>query len=564
MKNFKIYFAYVALLAMVITSCSKEDSQRSPGEIPEGEVSSLSFEVYLEDFQNQRAAQTKNHILGEGEVPSCENEDTEPSFIRAVIAIGDANSTNYVDDGDGSNSEAVDIDIIPVGDNDNDGDGMANWLTYEEDFLELTQGEYTLLYFDVRNSSGDVLYIAPTSEDTYGPANFENFVESPLPHTINLEEGTKHYDSVEVLCYDEAFAEEYGYLFFDFEMLPLQYICIFGNECDEVGRHYPSNFRVKIWEYPSQSDLGDLSFDDDDTFVNTTNEATWEGGVVTQADPLCIPLPDRPGQMFYGEVWTIDSDGEETLIRRGDFSSEQIDQLYDVETDTYNYWHFREGSYCGEDSDPCLLSSVVTDWEEDFGEAGEVVDLPSGILTDYIDVDTNGDGDYTDADSPGATAPFGGYLITNDPRKYYDQFVGSNQPGDDGNMIVFDGSPDVSDRVIYTMETPQLCEGDTYYLKMRVKDISSPDVNNARLRINYQSVNNPTGAIKAEFDIVDLVQDENSDWSTVGVVLTADADGEMIIRIRDREDDNSGNDFAMDDIVLSNDPTVLNGVNNIF
>jgi len=561
MKNFKICLAYVALLAMVMTSCSKEDSERTPGEVPGGEMSSLSFEVFLEDFENQRAAQTKNHILEDGEVPSCENEDTEPSFIRAVIAIGDENSTNYVDDGDASNFEAVDIDIIPVSDNDNDGDGMPNWLTYEEDFLELEDGEYTIIYFDVRNAAGDILYLAPSSDDTYGPANFENFVESPLPQSVQLENGTKTYVDLEVLCYDEVYAEAYGYLFFDFEMLPLQYICIFGNECDEVGRHYPSNFRVKIWEYPAEADLGELSFDDDDAFVNSTNDAEWEGGVVTQADPLCIPLPDREGQRFYGEVWTIDSEGDETLIRRGDFDAEQVDELYDSETDTYNYWHFREGSYCGEDSDPCLLSSVVTDWEEDFGEAGELVDLPSGILTDYIDVDTNNDGDYTNADSPGATAPFGGYLITDDPSKYYEDFVGANQPGDDGNMIVFDGSPDVSDRVIYTMETPQLCEGDTYYLKMRVKDISAPDVNNARLRISYQSVDSPSGTIKAEFNIVDLVDDANSDWSTVGVVLTADADGEMIIRIRDREDDNSGNDFAMDDIVLSNDPTILNGVN---
>jgi hypothetical protein len=567
MKNFKIYLAYVALLAMVMTSCSKEDNPDSP-DGPAGEVSTLSFQVFLEDFEDQRAAQTKEHILEDGVVPSCENDDTEPSFIRAVIAIGDETSNNYIDDGDGTNAEAVDIDIIPVDDNDNDGDTMPNWLTYEESFLELENGEYTIIYFDVRNAAGDILYMAPSSDDTYGPANFENFVDYPLPQSVQLEDGTKTYVDLEVLCYDEVYAEAYGYLFFDFEMLPLQYICIFGNECDVNGRHYPSNFRVKIWEYPSQADLSTLSFDDEDALVNSTNDAEWEGEIVTQADPLCIPLPDREGQRFYGEVWTIDSDGEETLIRRGDFDAEQVDELYDANTDTYNYWHFREGDYCGEDSDPCLLSSF-TDSEEEatvtFGTGlNDIVEL-EGLETDYIDVDTDDDGlYYNDNDQPavGAPAPFGGYLITNNPKNYYGPFVGP-EAGDDGNMIVFDGAPNSNDKVLYTLRTPQLCEGDTYYLKMRVKDISEPDVNNARLHVVYRSGDPESATTAGNFAIDPLDTDDNSVWKTVGFIMTATEDGSMLIRIRDREDDNSGNDFAMDDIILSNDPTILYGVSNI-
>ncbi|MGB7841262.1 MAG: hypothetical protein WBL21_00620 [Salinimicrobium sp.] len=558
MKRLKIYLAYVAVAALFMTSCSKEEGPDAP---PGGEeMGVLSFNVLLKDYETSNKQSTKQ--AEEVEVPpSCDPEgNSDPFTVRAMIAVGNGDTGIYVDDGDANNGNAVDIRVIPVGNNDSDGDGMANWLTYEEDFLELTQGQYTLLYFEVLNDTGEVLYMAPNSNDNYGPYSFDNFVEDPLPHVIQVNAGEKPYNDVEVLCYDEVYAEEFGYLFFDFEMLPLQYICIFGNECTDEGRHYPSNFRIVVWEYP-EGDLDQLEMlDREDAFVNATNEAVWQDGVVLQADPLCIPLPDREGQMFYAEVYTIDSQGNETLIRRGDFDAEDIDQLYDPETDTYNYWHFRHGEYCEEDSDPCLLSRVVTDWTQDFTG---LINLPSGLYTDYIDVDTNDDGVYDGNDNPPATAPFGGYLITDNPQDYYSGFV-SSETGDDGEMIVFDGSPDITDRVIYTIETPELCEGDIYYLKMRVKDISAPDVNNARLRVRYRSGNPESATTVGNFAIDPLINDGGgSAWATVGFVMVATEDGKMVIRIRDREDDNSGNDFAMDDIVLSNDPTTLFGVLNI-
>jgi len=564
MRHVKLIFTYVASAALMFTSCSKDEN--GSGDSPEtpAELTSLNFNVQLEDFETTRSQESKAHILGDGEVPSCNNDDTVPVFIRAVILKPGGGT---VDDGDVDNAEAVDIGIIPVDDNDSDGDGMNNWLTFEESFLELPAGQYTLEYFDVRNADGDILYIAPTDEDTYGPANFENFVESPLPHTIDLITGTKHYDEVEVLCYDEVFADSYGYLFFDFEMLPLQYICFFGNECNDAGRHFPSNFRIKVWEYPATDEIGDIDFDDDDALVNATNTVLRDGsGIVTQADALCIPLPDRPNveETFYAELYTIDDDNNETLIRRGDFSQSEIESLIAEGDDTgvagtQKYWHFREGAFCGEDSDPCLLSGVTEDWVQDF-ESGELL---AGTGTDYIDVDTDNDGDYDGDDNPIAPSPFGGYLITDNPSDYYGPFVGPNQAGDDGLFIVYDGSPDSSQRVYFTRNTPDLCEGDNYYVRMRVKDISTPDVNNARLRFTYRTGDPDSAEQAGEFTISGLSQDPNSDWATVGFILTANLDGEMIIRIRDTEDDNSGNDFAMDDIIFSNDPTVLNGVINI-
>lgn len=546
MKTIKFYFAFVAVAAMFMTSCSKEDSPDGPDGPDGAEMVALSFQGALSDFT--RKVDTKQEV--EAPIGGCK-EDSDPAYVKVGVKDSDG---NWVSGGE------ITINVIPVS-IDSDGDGATNFLTFEAEELELEEGNYSLEYFAVYNSGDELIFMAPRSDNSYGPANFFNFVENPLPQSFFLQAGTKHYQEVEVLCYDEQEVQEYGYLFFDFEEVPLTYICIFGNECDDQGRHKPSHFRVKVWEYPALPGEGNVAFTDANALVNGTNDFNngENTGEVTQASPLCFPLPDRDGETwFYGEIYTIDELGNEKLIRRGDFTDEDTkDPAFEIDG-KQKYWHFREGAYCGEDSDPCLLSSVVEDWVQDFGTG--VVDL-TNLQTDYIDVDTNGDGDYTSADSPGATAPFGGYLITNDPSKYYGGFVGAGQAGDSGNMIVFDGAPDASDKVIYTMETPELCAGDTYFLKMRVKDISTPDVNNARLHVVYRSGNPESATTAGNFAIASLAKDADGNWSTVGFIMTATEDGSMIIRIRDREDDNSGNDFAMDDIVLSNDPTVLNGIN---
>ena len=81
------------------------------------------------------------------------------------------------------------------------------------------------------------------------------------------------------------------------------------------------------------------------------------------------------------------------------------------------------------------------------------------------------------------------------------------------------------------------------------------------MKVKYRTGSPESGVTAGNFLIDPLVTDASSVWKTVGFTMTATEDGSMIIRIRDREDDNTGNDFAMDDIVLSNDPTILNGVN---
>ncbi|MGW1455518.1 hypothetical protein ACWBC2_11060 [Salegentibacter agarivorans] len=542
MKNFKIYLAYVALLAMVMTSCSKEDNPDSP-DGPDGEeMVALSFTGMLSDFT--RKVDTKQAV--DAPVEGC-FENSDPKYVRVGVKddLGDWVTGGYID-----------IPVIPVS-VDSDGDGADNYLTFEAEELELEEGNYTLEYFAVYNSDNNLILMAPRSDNNYGPYSFDNFVDFPLPQDIDLIAGTKHYQEVEVLCYDEQDVQEYGYLFFDFEELPLTYICFFGNECDNEGRHRPSHFRVKVWEYPSVP--GDLPvvFNDDNILVNDVNDynnGENSGDEITQADPLCIPLPDRNGDgdtWFYGEIYSIDAQGNEELIRRGDFTDEDTkDPNFEIDG-KQKYWHFREGPYCGEDSDPCLLGNVV-DGSEDFN-----------IANSFDDV-TIGDTEYAWSENT-SEDPYGTYNIVSNAQDFYSGFPNllDADNNSDGKFVVFDGDDldpnETNRRVYYSQNIPTVCEGDMYYITMDLVDISTPNEdengNDAQLKITANNVE------VATFEISDLAGYDT--WTKVGFTLMADSSGNIDFEIVDPDNNWEGNDFGMDNINISNDPTILNDIDHL-
>lgn len=541
MKRIKFYLAFVAMAAMLVTSCSKEDNGDGLNGPDGAEMVTLSFEGALSDFTKK--VNTKQSETGEdASIPEC-NEDSTPSEV--VVGVKDSQG-NWVTGG------KITIPVIPTS-VDSDGDGAANYLTFEAEELELEEGDYTLEYFAVYNSGGDLILMAPRSDNNYGPANFYNFVESPLPQDIDLKAGTKHYQEVEVLCYDEQKVQEYGYLFFDFEELPLTYICIFGNECDEDGRHAPSHFRVKVWEYPALPGDEGVVFTDENALVNGTNDFNngENVGEVTQADPLCIPLPDRDGEnWFYGEIYTIDNQGNEKLIRRGDFSDEDTkDPAFEI-NGKQKYWHFREGPYCGEDSNPCLLSTVL-DESEDFNSANSFDDV------------TIGDTEYAWSGNT-SEDPYGTYNIVTNANEFYVDFP--NLLDADGNpngkFAVFDGDDldpnETVRRVYYTQEIPTVCEGDMYYISMDLVDISTPNEgdggNDAQIEVTANGVQ------IALFEISDLANYDT--WTKVGFTLMADSSGNINFEISDPDGSWKGNDFGMDNINISNDPTSLNDVDH--
>ncbi len=352
MKIIKIYLVCIAATALLFCGCSKEDENKLIG-LPEEEApltAPLSFGAVLNDFVSSGVP---NADPISGDVPAC--SDGAPTKVR--VALKDAQDA-WVAGQNGDTGGFIEIPVIP--------NGEGGWMTQESSDLELPHGQYSLEYFAVLDATNNVLWIAPRENDDYGYSNFAAFVNDPLPININLRDGVKKYIDVEVLCYDERFADEFGYMFFNFTAVRVIILGVYGNICDETGRHSPAHFRFDVWTYSGDplNPKGTPLFYADNPLMNEHGMYEDTGDEYTM--PLWVALPDNPyvNDLFYAEMWVIDEQGipmSSDPIRMGEFTQEGVESLFysdDQGVERAKYLHFRDG--CGgdgmqDDSDPTFF-----------------------------------------------------------------------------------------------------------------------------------------------------------------------------------------------------------------
>lgn len=306
--------AFIAVFAMLFTSCSKEESGVTP---IDSEKATLSFGALLGDLTSNRTS--KQAV---GDIPEC--SDDEPAYVGIVLL---QDGTEII----GTSEEPYKIDLAP-----------GQIFTVEDAMLQLDPGVYTLDHFSVYNADDELIWLAPRGGE------MANFVENPLPLEISLGAGVKKYVEVDVLCYDNRNVNEYGYLFFDIVTNEAIKFCIFGNYCPpaENGRHYPASYTVDVWSGTNSS--GEILYDDVENVTGYYDNGDF------YADPLCFALPDREGvDQYYFEITLRSSDeyGQvtERVIRRGNITDDVVRTFFDGDNNI-DYYHFREG--CGEDSPP--------------------------------------------------------------------------------------------------------------------------------------------------------------------------------------------------------------------
>lgn len=340
MKSFKNYIACLAILALFFNSCSKDDENGSDSG---SEKAVISFGAILNDLVANRSA-LKQQL---NSIPECSND--LPVFIEVVLSREGAAIV-------GTMNAPLRVNVNP-NPGDSDGDGQDEYFTDESASLQLEPGIYSLEYFKVLNEGLEVIWIAPVQDGQN--QNFSGFVDNPLPIEINLRAGTKKYVNVEVLCFDNRFVNNYGYLFFEFEGTEALKFCIFGNYCDETGRHAEAvRYIVNVWNYSGNANAprGEVLYENMESGI--VIEDDFENGISTiYSVPLCFALPDKAGlDEYYFEITLLSGAGynvEDQLIRQGVITDEDVRSLY-VGDANLDYYHFREGS-CNLEDSPLLF-----------------------------------------------------------------------------------------------------------------------------------------------------------------------------------------------------------------
>jgi hypothetical protein len=315
MRNFKLYLSFVAVFAMLFTSCSKDEA----GVNPESDKATLSFGAIVSDLVNNRAA-TKQAV---SDIPEC--TDDTPSYVEIVLSMGG-------NDVVGSEGNPYRVNLV-----------AGEIFTVEDEALELEPGDYSLDHFSVHNSDGDLIWISPRSGSPLA-----SFVDNALPIAIDLRAGVKKYVDVPVLCFDDRDVNEYGYLFFELDTNIALTYCFFANYCDDEGRHYPARYSVSIWSGTSSAGVA--------LYEGVINETGVHDNGDSFATPLCFALPDNDNMdedYLYYEVTLLDWDENDggygdidPVMISGTLSKADI--VANFNGDDVDYEHLR---FCG-DGDP--------------------------------------------------------------------------------------------------------------------------------------------------------------------------------------------------------------------
>ncbi|MCH4823763.1 hypothetical protein ML462_11335 [Gramella lutea] len=377
MKFIIKYLALFAVISLVLSSCTKDETVQGAGDVP-SDVASLYLGPNLGDYYNQTRQQ-------EQDVPECSDE--EPAFAQIRLEYGDDNTVVET--------------IVGIS-----SDEQGLFTEYSEDLeIPIPSGETTVsvtltdfvVWSDDGGAPGEVIWVAPKEG-----SEFAMFVDDPLEQTFDLRAGSKNYVNVDVICFDDREVNLYGYQFFDITPVPLYDFCIFANYCTDSGRHYTANYSFSLYEYDGNREdgKGDLIYEDLSPNTGMTEDGTY------WADPLCVVIPgpgegiasDAPYLVFEATLtdwepyYTAEEDDESMISMT--LSWDMIQMLFDEDgnDETTEYYHIFFN--CGDEPVECDLDDPDADCDGDGTDNGDDP-CPDDATDSCVDecADAGGDSD---------------------------------------------------------------------------------------------------------------------------------------------------------------------------
>ena len=323
MKTIKFYLAAIAVFALLLTSCSK-DEVGSDNSVSDN-VASLALGPIL------KGADLNRQQITPDDTPECSGLD--PAFAQIRLVYGD--------------SDTEVITIVPILLDDQGlftaySDDLEIPIPSGETTVSVTLTDFVVWTDDGFGNPGEIIWVAPREG-----SEFDMFVDDALDSDeITLRAGSKNYVNVDVICYDDRDVNLYGYQFFDITPIPLYDFCIFANYCTDEGRHYTADYTLTIYEYDAETEtVGD------EIFMDSPNKGMMEDGT-HWADPLCAVIPgpgdadsDEPYLYFeatlndWAPYYTSEDDDEDMIS--GYLTWDLVESLLDRDgdDDTTNYWH---------------------------------------------------------------------------------------------------------------------------------------------------------------------------------------------------------------------------------
>ena len=346
------YMALFALIFLLFSSCSKDETTDIGGEVSE-DAASIYFGPLLADFENQLNRQQ------EQDIPDCSSDD--PAYAQIKLTYGDDNTP-----------VEVIVEILE--------DDQGLFTAYDESLeIPIPAGETTvsvslnefIVWNEVDDAPGMPIWVAPKFGSDYA-----KFVSNPLSNVFTLRAGSKNYVNVDVICYDDRDVNLYGYQFFDITPVPLYDLCVFANYCTDAGRHYTANYNFSLYEYDAEAEdgKGEMIYSNETPQTGNAEGTYW-------ADPLCVVIPgsDVASNLPYlvVEVSLIDWDGnyeaeddDESTITV-ELSWDMISGLFSADGESTEYWHFFFNCPEGDGPVECDLDDPDADCDNDGTPNGE-------------------------------------------------------------------------------------------------------------------------------------------------------------------------------------------------
>ncbi|WP_300440021.1 thrombospondin type 3 repeat-containing protein [Christiangramia sp.] len=369
MKIINRCLAYVAVMTLMLTSCSKEESSAVIDDPSGAQSVNLQFGAVLNDLANR--GMSKGHF---NQVPDCSDE--EPAVAVIEFSYGGNNYSTEVDileDENGFFTDYSDDLKIPVADNSSVTVSLNGFMVYDG---------------DPDDADTELIWIAPKRTANAPNNQFAGYVDRSLPFTFEVEDGTKPYINVEVLCFDRRMVNEYGYVFFNIlpeEIVPL---CLFVNYCDENGRHFVADYSVDL--YFGTDDSGIQLYDHNQDMGAMATTGTRDNGEY-YADPLCLVVPGPPANLdddepylyliIYPEDWDGTGDIDNTPVPV-QLTWEAVNDLLNGDGTTNEYLHL----LIGECEDALEGDETIG------GGNGNGDNCPGDTEGDGCDDDDDGDG----------------------------------------------------------------------------------------------------------------------------------------------------------------------------